>query len=54
MSHLNVECDIEQQRQTRLMQDAQGWFFVDEAKMREARSMPKPSCTKLRELGYGR
>lgn len=54
MSHLNVECDLEQQRQARLMQDAQGWFFVDEAKMREARNMPKPSCTRLRELGYGR
>ncbi|OMP83392.1 putative J domain-containing protein [Diplodia seriata] len=54
MSHLNVECDIEQQRQARLMQDAQGWFFVDETKMKEARKMPKPSCTRLRDLGYGR
>jgi len=35
-----------------MMQDAQGWFFPDDAKMDEARKMEKQNCKRLRELGY--
>ncbi|KAF2142351.1 uncharacterized protein K452DRAFT_226614 [Aplosporella prunicola CBS 121167] len=54
MSKLNYECDSERQQQSRLLQEAQGWFFIDETKMREARTMPMKSCKRLGELGYAR
>lgn len=48
---VNVRCEYEQQQQQRLMQDAMGWFFEDEEKMKAARKMDKPNCKRLRELG---
>lgn len=48
---VNVRCEYEHQQQQRLMQDAQGWFFIDEDKMNQARKMDKPSCKRLREMG---
>lgn len=49
---LNVGCEMEQQKQARMMQDAQGWFFQDEEKMVEARKLDMKNCKRLRELGY--
>jgi DnaJ homolog subfamily B member 12 len=47
MHILHGECESEQLRQARLFQEAQGWFFTDENKLREARSMRLGSCEKL-------
>ena len=49
---LNVGCEMEQQKQVRMMQDAQGWLFQDEEKMVEARKLDMKNCKRLRELGY--
>ncbi len=48
---LNVRCQNEQYKRGRMEQDAQGWFFVDEGKMEEARRMPMPSCEEIRRRG---
>lgn len=51
MHILNLKCEYEHQTQQQVMNDAQGWFFVDQEKMDGARRMEKPSCAKLREIG---
>ena len=48
---LRYECSVEQQKQNQLKQDAQGWFFQDTEKMREAYLFEKKSCNQLRKLG---
>ncbi|KAH7125126.1 DnaJ domain-containing protein [Dendryphion nanum] len=48
---LNVKCEYEFQQQQQARQDAQGWFFIDEEKMKQADRLEKPNCRKLRELG---
>ncbi|KAF2840615.1 DUF1977-domain-containing protein [Patellaria atrata CBS 101060] len=52
VSGLSQECAREEQQQLRMMQDAQGWFFVDEGLMERARGMELRGCKRLRELGY--
>ncbi|EON62740.1 hypothetical protein W97_01965 [Coniosporium apollinis CBS 100218] len=51
---LDGECEREQQARMRLMQDAQGWFYVDQERMERARRMDMRSCRRLGELGYQR
>ncbi|KAF2199090.1 DUF1977-domain-containing protein [Delitschia confertaspora ATCC 74209] len=51
LHQLRVVCEREERQQQQLMQDAQGWFYVDEEKMEMARKLPKKSCRRLRELG---
>lgn len=51
MEILNLKCEYEHQQQQQVMQDAQGWFFIDQEKMDSARKMQKPSCQRLREFG---
>ena len=53
ISGVRYNCDVEVQNRQRLMEDAQGWFFVDEAKMQEARTMDLPNCQKLRDMRLG-
>lgn len=48
---LNLKCEYEHSHQQQVMQDAQGWFFIDQEKMDSARKLEKPSCKRLRELG---
>ncbi|KAF2740653.1 DUF1977-domain-containing protein [Polyplosphaeria fusca] len=48
--HLNVGCEYEKRQQQTLMENAQGWFYQDEAKMNEARRMDMPRCKKLIEI----
>lgn len=50
MGRLSSECENEQIIQQRMMQDAQGFFWTDEDKMREARNMELKSCKKLGEI----
>lgn len=47
---LRVECDAEVKLRDRMIQDAQGWFFPDVEKMKEAREMELKSCQRLNEL----
>lgn len=48
---VNVNCEKERYQQSKLEQEAQGWLFVDEVKLRQARDLPMPYCRRLRELG---
>lgn len=50
MGRLSQECENEQMIQSRMMQDAQGFFWTDEEKMREAREMDLRSCRRLAEV----
>ncbi|KAI9843897.1 MAG: hypothetical protein M1837_006051 [Sclerophora amabilis] len=51
---LRSECEVEMSARQRVMQDAQGWFFQDVDKMREARAMDQRSCRRLDELRVSR
>lgn len=47
---LRYECETEVQVRERKMQEAQGWFFPDVEKMKEARAMELKSCRRLEQL----
>lgn len=47
---LQATCHNEHGRREQMLQDAQGWFVNDEAKMREAQRMDMPACKRLGEL----
>lgn len=51
---LKYECELETQGRDRMMQEAQGWFFQDVDRMREARNLDLRSCRRLSELGQQR
>lgn len=51
---LKYECELEVQGRDRMMQEAQGWFFQDVDRMREARNLDLRSCRRLSELGQHR
>jgi len=48
---LQRECDSEVQMRDRLYNDAQGWFFVDQAKLELAERMEMRSCRRLQSFG---
>lgn len=52
VGQLNIECEAEVDRRRRLVSEAQGWFFVDQDKLAQARAMEMRSCRKLEGLGY--
>lgn len=47
---LRYECELEVQARERMIQDAQGWFFPDVEKMKQARAMEMKSCRRLDSL----
>ena len=47
---LQYDCEVEVQGRNRMMQEAQGWFFQDVDKMRNARNLEMRSCRRLDEL----
>lgn len=51
VSDLRYACTAEQQQQEQLLQEAQGWFSVDERLMNQARNLPMKACKRLREIG---
>ncbi|KAI9754259.1 MAG: ATP-dependent RNA helicase mtr4 [Chaenotheca gracillima] len=51
---LRGECEIEMDRRQRKIYEAQGWFFQDVDRMREARTMEMRSCRRLDELRVAR
>ncbi|KOS23249.1 putative J domain-containing protein [Escovopsis weberi] len=54
LRHLRNECDHELMHKQRLRDNAQGWFFYDEAKLAAAEAYPMPSCERLASLGVSR
>ncbi|PYH77212.1 J domain-containing protein [Aspergillus brunneoviolaceus CBS 621.78] len=50
VTKLRYECDSEIHTRDRMIQDAQGWFFPDVEKIKEARSMELKSCKRLDSL----
>ncbi|PSK34572.1 hypothetical protein B9Z65_8898 [Elsinoe australis] len=52
VSTLDYECQVEQDRRQRLVNEAVGFFFTDQDKMQKARTMEMRSCRRLEELGY--
>lgn len=51
---LRIDCEIESENRQRLVQDAQGWFMIDQEKMAKARRLPMKNCNRLDELRIGR
>jgi DnaJ family protein B protein 12 len=47
----NVRCQNERYQQRKAMEEAQGWFSVDQDAMSRARKMELKNCNKLRKLG---
>lgn len=54
VSNLQYECQIETRTRNRMVEDAQGWFFPDADKMREARNYDMRSCRRLDSFGFAR
>ena len=54
INNLQYECQLESRQRSRMMEDAQGWFFIDENKMRAARNLDMRSCRRLDEFGFSR
>lgn len=48
---LSVRCQHEQNQQRRMMEDAQGWFYIDQEAMDRARKMELKNCRKLKKMG---
>jgi len=51
--NLRADCQLELQHREQMLQDAQGWFFPDADKMREARQLPLAQCRRMESLGIG-
>ena len=52
VTNLQYECQLETRTRNRMVEDAQGWFFPDERKMREARNYEMRACKRLDSLGF--
>jgi hypothetical protein len=50
VSGLRHGCQVEIRKREQMVQDAQGWFFPDIEKMKQARAMELESCKKLESL----
>ncbi|KAF9884182.1 hypothetical protein FE257_002240 [Aspergillus nanangensis] len=50
VTKLRYECETEVHARDRMIQDAQGWFFPDVEKMKQARSLELKSCRRLDSL----
>jgi DnaJ family protein B protein 12 len=46
-----TRCHNEKAQQQRAMEDAQGWFTIDQEAMHKARTMELKNCNKLKRLG---
>jgi hypothetical protein len=50
IAKVQYDCESEVQMRERKIQDAQGWFFPDIEKMKEARAMELKNCRRLEHL----
>jgi DnaJ family protein B protein 12 len=48
---INVRCQQEQYQQRKMMEEAQGWFYIDQEAMDRARNMDMKNCKKLEKMG---
>jgi len=49
---VSVRCQQEEYQQRKMMEDAQGWFYIDQELMDKARRMEMKSCSKLKKMGF--
>ena len=54
VQQLKIGCEQELDARQRLVNEAQGWFIQDTAKMDRARNMEMRNCKMLDEIGVGR
>lgn len=54
VTQLQYECQLETRTKTRMFEEAQGWFFQDPDRMREARAYEMRSCNQLDSFGFAR
>ena len=54
VTQLQYECQIEQRTRNTMVEQAQGWFFPDAEKMKEARDFDMRSCRQLDRYGFAR
>ena len=54
VTQLQYECQLETRTRNRMFEDAQGWFFQDVDKMRDARNYQMRSCQTLDAFGFAR
>ena len=54
VSSLKYQCDTEVHRKRQEINDATGFFYTDESRLRRARDMPMPGCRRLDELKISR
>lgn len=54
VTQLQYECQIEMRTRNRMFEEAQGWFFQDPDRMREARAFEMRSCRQLDSFGFAR
>lgn len=54
INNLQYDCQVEMRTRNRMIEDAQGWFFHDVDKMREARSYEMKACKRLDDIGFAR
>lgn len=54
ISNLRYQCETETHRKRQEINDATGFFFTDEARLRRARNMAMPGCKRLDELRISR
>lgn len=50
VNELAFKCQQEKNEQRQVVDDAQGWFSVDQDKIKKARNMKLKSCERLQEL----
>lgn len=48
---LNVRCQTERYQQQKMMDEAQGWFYIDQDLMDRARHMEMKNCQKMKKMG---
>jgi DnaJ homolog subfamily B member 12 len=50
VAHLRNQCESETYRKRQEIQDATGFFFTDEERLRRARERPMPGCQRLDQM----
>ena len=50
ITSLQYNCEVERNTKNQMLQDAQGWFSIDEDKVRQARQMQMRNCQRLDEM----
>jgi DnaJ family protein B protein 12 len=51
VQQLKLQCEEELQERQKIIEEATGWFFQDEAKLERARSMDLKNCRQLDDMG---